>query len=41
MLSISGHKGNANQNDTKIPSHPSEQPSSKTPPTTGVGEDVG
>jgi hypothetical protein len=30
MLTIPGHKGNANQNHTKIPPHP-----------TGVGEDVG
>jgi hypothetical protein len=40
MLTISSHKGNANQNHTKIPPHPLEQPSSKTPSTTGVGEDV-
>jgi hypothetical protein len=36
MLTISGHKGNANQNHTKL-----EQLSSKTPPTRDVGEDVG
>jgi hypothetical protein len=42
MLTISIHKGNTNQNHTKIPSHPwLEQPSSKTPRTTGVGEAVG
>jgi hypothetical protein len=41
MLIISGHNGNANQNHTKIPPHLLEQPSSKQPPTTGVGEDVG
>jgi hypothetical protein len=41
MLTISSHKGNANQNHTKIPPHPLEQPSSKTPPPTGVGEDMG
>jgi hypothetical protein len=40
MLAISNHKENANQNHTKIPSHPLEYPSSKTP-TTCVGEDVG
>jgi hypothetical protein len=41
MLTISIYKGNVNQNHTKIPSHPLEQPSSKTPPPTRVGEDVG
>jgi hypothetical protein len=39
-LTIPGHKGNANQNHTKIP-FPLEQLSSKTPPTTNVGQDVG
>jgi hypothetical protein len=41
MLTIPGHKGNANQNHTKTPPHPSEWLSSRTPPTTNVGEDVG
>jgi hypothetical protein len=41
MLTICSHKGNANQNYTKIPPHPLELPSSKTPTTTCVGEDVG
>jgi hypothetical protein len=35
MLTISGHKGNANQNHTKIP-----LTSMRTPPTTNVGEDA-
>jgi hypothetical protein len=34
MLTISCHKGNANQNHTKISPSP-------VPPRTGVGEDVG
>jgi hypothetical protein len=41
MITISSHKENANKNHTQIPPHPLEKPSSKTPPTTGVGEDVG
>jgi hypothetical protein len=42
MLTISDHKGNANQNHTKIPPHLMlDWLSSKTPPTTGVCEDVG
>jgi hypothetical protein len=42
MLTTSSHKGNANQNHTKIPLHPIKIiKSSKTPPTTCVGEDVG
>jgi hypothetical protein len=36
MLTISSHKGNANQNHTKIPPHPCRIAS-----TTDVGEDVG
>jgi hypothetical protein len=35
MLTMPGNKGNASQNHTEIPSHPT-----KTPPTTNVGEDV-
>jgi hypothetical protein len=42
MLTICGHKGNANQNCTKILTSPLlEYLSSKTQTTTGVGEDVG
>jgi hypothetical protein len=41
MLTISSHKRNANQNHTKIPPHPLEYLSSKTPPPTNVGQDVG
>jgi hypothetical protein len=41
MLTISGHKRNANQNHTKVPPHLVEQLSVKTPSTAGVGEDVG
>jgi hypothetical protein len=41
MLTISSHQRNANQKHTKIAPHPClKQSSSKTPPTTGVGEDV-
>jgi hypothetical protein len=40
-FTISGYKENANQNHTKIPPHPLEQLSSKSPPTINVGEDVG
>jgi hypothetical protein len=42
MLTIPGHKGNANQNHTKIP--PSlllEMLPLRTPPTTNVGEAEG
>jgi hypothetical protein len=39
VLTITGHKGNANQNHTKIPPHSCI--SLKTPPTTNVGEDEG
>jgi hypothetical protein len=41
MLTISSHKGNANQNHTESTSPPLEKLSSKTPPATGVGRDVG
>jgi hypothetical protein len=37
MLTIPGHKGNANQNHTKIPPQPCQN---STPPT-NVGEDMG
>jgi hypothetical protein len=40
ILNIQGHKGNANQNHTKIPPHLSEWLPSRTQ-TTNVGEDVG
>jgi hypothetical protein len=40
MLTISGHKENVNQNHTKIPPNPCLIGITKTPPTTGVGEDV-
>jgi hypothetical protein len=41
MLTIHGHKVNANQNHTKIPPHPFEWLSPRTPPTANVGKDVG
>jgi hypothetical protein len=41
MLTIFGHKGNANQNHTKIVPHPCYNSHQKTPPSTSVGEDVG
>jgi hypothetical protein len=41
MLTIPGHKGNANQNNTKIPPHPLEWLSSRTPPPTNAGKDMG
>jgi hypothetical protein len=40
-LTIPGHKGNANQNHTKIPPYLLEQLSLRTPPTTNVGKDAG
>jgi hypothetical protein len=40
MITIPDHKGNENQNHTKIPSHPLEWLSSRTPPKTIAG-DVG
>jgi hypothetical protein len=39
MLTIYGHKGNANQNHTRF--HLISVRTPKTPPTTNVGEDVG
>jgi hypothetical protein len=40
MLTIPGHKGNANQNHVKIPPHSFlEKLSSKTPLPTNVGKD--
>jgi hypothetical protein len=41
MLTISNHNRNANQNHSKIPCHPCYFSHLKTPPPTGVGEDVG
>jgi hypothetical protein len=42
MLTISGHKGNANQNHTKIPPHPCwNSHHQKYPPLTVVGVDIG
>jgi hypothetical protein len=42
ILTIPGHKGNANQNHTKIStSLLLEQLLSKTPPTTNVSKDMG
>jgi hypothetical protein len=40
MLTIPGHKGNANQNHIKIPPHPLEWLPSKLQ-TTSIGEDAG
>jgi hypothetical protein len=40
VLTIPGHKGNANQNHIKIPSHPLEL-LPRTPKTINVGEDAG
>jgi hypothetical protein len=40
MLTISSHKGNANQNHTKIPPHPVRIAITKNT-TNGCGEDVG
>jgi hypothetical protein len=40
MLTISGRKGNANQNHAKISLH-SCRIASRTPPKTNVGEDTG
>jgi hypothetical protein len=41
MLTIPGHKGNANQNHTKIPLHSLKLLPSTTQTTTNVGEDAG
>jgi hypothetical protein len=41
MLTIPGHKENANQNHTTIPPHLIEYPPSRTPPPTNVGKDAG
>jgi hypothetical protein len=40
MLTISSHKGNANQN-LRFHHTPVRIVTSKAPPTTGAGEDVG
>jgi hypothetical protein len=40
MLTIPGHKGNANQNHTKVHLTLVRIPVIKTPTTTNVGEDV-
>jgi hypothetical protein len=41
MLTIPAHKGNANQNHTKIPPYLLEWLSSRTPPPTNAGKDAG
>jgi hypothetical protein len=41
MLTIPGHKGNANQNHTDSTLLLLEQPSSKIPPPPNVGENAG
>jgi hypothetical protein len=41
LFTIPGHKGNTNQNHTKIPLHSFRIVSIKIPPTTNVGEDMG
>jgi hypothetical protein len=41
MLTISSHKGNANQNHTKILPHPCLNSRHQKPTITCVGEDVG
>jgi hypothetical protein len=41
MLTIFGHKGNANQNHTEIPPHPIRIAIIKNTTKTGVGENMG
>jgi hypothetical protein len=41
MLTIPGHKGNANQNHTKIPPTPVRIAIIRIPTTTNVGKDAG
>jgi hypothetical protein len=41
MLTISSHKGNANQENTNIPPHPVRITIMKTPLTICVGKDAG
>jgi hypothetical protein len=41
VFNIFGHKGNENQNNAEIPSHPSERLSSIAQTITNAGENVG